>query len=59
MMLRKGDLVKWSDGGLDVGVVMEDQKRDWPRVLVYWFDDGESSRVPIEWMTLLRKQNDV
>ena len=59
MMLQKGDLVKWREERPSIGVVMEDQKQDWPRVLVYWFDDGESSREPIEWMTLLRKQNDV
>ena len=59
MMLKKGDMVKWCGDCPSIGVVMEDQKQDLPRVLVYWFDDGESSHEPIEWMTLLRKQNDV
>ena len=56
MMLQKGDLVKWREERPSIGVVMEDQKQDWPRVLVYWFDDGESSRERIDWVTLLRKE---
>ena len=56
MILQKGDLVKWRGDDPSIGVVMEDQKQDWPRVLVYWFDDGESSRERIDWVTLLRKE---
>ena len=56
MMLQKGDLVKWREERPSIGVVMEDQKQDWPRVLVYWFDDGESSRERIDWVTLLKKE---
>ena len=61
-MLRKGDLVKWdrplSGDPVELGVVLEDQKRDWACILVYWFDDGETHREEIEFVHPLRKQKD-
>jgi hypothetical protein len=57
MMLRKGDLVKWRGHRATIGIVMEGQKLDWPRILVYWLDCNESSRERIEWMTPLRQRN--
>ena len=56
-MLRKGDLMEWTGPGRSIGIVMEDQKPGWPRILVFWLDFNEPSEEPIEWMTPLRKRN--
>ena len=62
-MLRKGDLVKWNNGlphdPVELGIVLEDQKPTEKRVLVYWIDDAGASPERIEWMTPLRKDNEV
>ena len=61
-MLRKGDLIKWlgfnSTSYPLLAIVMEDQKRDWPRVLVYWLDGNELSREQISFMVPLRERKD-
>ena len=57
-MLRKGDLIKWSGSARYLGIVMEDQNPDLPRILVYWFDCNMSSMEPIWCMAPLRKQKD-
>ena len=63
MTLRRGDLVMWDNNlahePVELGIVLEDQKPAKKSVLVYWVDDGEASTERIEWMTPLRKDNEV
>lgn len=49
-MLRKGDLVRWSEDGdlTDIGIALEDQKHG--SILVYWLDVGETTHEPIQWI---------
>jgi hypothetical protein len=56
-MLRKGDLVEWTGTERSIGILLEDQKSDSPRILVFWLDFNEPSKEPIEWMTLIRGQD--
>ena len=56
-MLRKGDLMEWKGPSGSIGIVMEDQKPAWARILVFWFDFNEASEEQIEWMTRIRGQD--
>ena len=58
-MLRKGDLMEWTGVQRSIGIALEDEKRDSPRILVFWFDFNEASMEPIEWMIPLREDNEV
>jgi hypothetical protein len=49
--------MEWKGPSGSIGIVMEDQKPAWPRILVFWFDFNEASEEQIEWMTRIRGQD--
>jgi hypothetical protein len=49
--------MEWTGVQRSIGIALEDEKRDSPRILVFWFDFNEASEEQIEWMTLIRARD--